>query len=95
MELLKKLLKLLAVRGLTVLIDEHNTSKMCPCGQSELIDTTQGSSGKRVRVHKTDGGACAVLSRVNETATVQMLLAAGAAMRHLEWPKHLARSKRA
>ena len=93
----KKLLKYMAVRGLTILIDEYKTSKMCPCGKSELITQKQEASGKRVRVHKTDGGVCAVLKRVDdrdETATVQDLLVAGAAMQHLAWPTHLCRPQR-
>ena len=91
----KKLLKQLAVKGLTILIDEYNTSKWCPCGQSELIDFTDSNkSGKRVRVHKTGGGVCDVLKQVNdrdETATVQQLMIAQAAMYHLPWPVHLRR----
>ena len=97
----KKLLKLMAVRGLTVLIDEYNTSKMCPCGCAELCDLSKTTAidrsltnGKRVRVHKTDGGDCNVLKQVDdrdELATIQQLLASGRAMAHKEWPSHLLR----
>ena len=34
----KTIVKALAVRGLTFLVDEFNTSKMCPCGQCALCD---------------------------------------------------------
>lgn len=51
----KKLLKRLAVRTVTVLIDEFRTSKQCPCGGGELRDGSTTNDGKRVRVHKTDG----------------------------------------
>ena len=33
----KRLLKVLGATGLTVLLGEYNTSKMCPCGMDELI----------------------------------------------------------
>ena len=90
----KKLLKLMAVRGLTILLDEYKTSKMCPCGHAELGDLKTTTNGKRVRVHKTDGGVCGVLKWVDdrdETATIQQLLASGTAMNHTPWPSHLLR----
>ena len=90
----KRLLKLMAVRGLTVLLDEYNTSKMCPCGHAELVNLKTTTNGKRVRVHKTDGGVCSVLKRVDdrdETANIQQLLASGTAMTHTPWPSHLLR----
>lgn len=60
----KNLVKQLATRGLTVLLDEYNTSKMCPCGASELVDRADASASAdcRPRCHKTVGldGPCCV-----------------------------------
>ena len=50
----KKILKELASRGLTILLDEYNTSKMCPCGTSALQNKNT-SKGCRLRCHTTDG----------------------------------------
>ena len=36
----KKLVKSMAMRGCTIVLDEYNTSKWCPCGASELQDCT-------------------------------------------------------
>ncbi len=92
----KKLVHRLAVRTVTALLDEYRTSKMCPCGADELTDGEGGvTGGERVRVHKTIGGACAVLAGVrdrDELATVNMLLAAQSALRQMRWPLHLCRS---
>ena len=58
----KKVLKSLATRGLTSLLDEYNTSKMCPCGKAELEDVClhdnmPASNG--IRCHKkTSGPEC-------------------------------------
>jgi len=50
------LLKVMAATGLTFLLGECNTSKMCPCGTDELITPEGGANDKRVRVHKTSRG---------------------------------------
>lgn len=94
----KKLLHELAVRGITVLLDEYNTSKYCPCG-TELTNlcsqTKQNHETKRVRVHKTDGDAsCAILALRDdrdELATINMLLIALSTLKGQEWPNHLRR----
>ena len=94
----KKLLKLLATRTTTILIDEYLTSKMCPCGQDKLKDDTfNKTASKRVRVHETSGGVCDVLKQVNdrdETAAINMALAGLTATRHGNWPTHLCRPLR-
>ena len=90
----KKLLKRLATRTVTVLLDEYRTSKQCPCGVGELTDGPIAEVGQRVRVHKTTGGVCNLLARVNdrdELATINMLLAAQSALRQDRWPAHLCR----
>ena len=89
----KRLLKQLAVRGLSFLICESYTSKRCPCGQHDLTDKTF-TDGKRVRVHKTDGGVCNVLKAVcdrDEIACVNMLMVAASAIKKSPWPTHLLR----
>ena len=91
----KKLLKRLAVRTVTVLLDEHKTSQQCPCGGGKLKDFANHDVSKRVRVHKTDGGVCNVLGQVNdrdELAVVNMILAVRSALTHTAWPKHLCRT---
>ena len=88
----KKLVKQLAVRGLTFLLDEYNTSKYCPCG--EILCDVCKAEGVRVRAHKANGGECTVLRAVkdrDELATVNMLLAASKKARGAEWPAHLLR----
>ncbi|MCP4901137.1 MAG: hypothetical protein GY906_29560 [bacterium] len=90
----KQLLKRLAVRTVTVLIDEFRTSKQCPCGGGELRDGSTKNDGKRVRVHKTDGGVCNLLLHVDdrdELATVNMLLATQSVLHQKPWPSHLCR----
>ena len=42
----KKLLKRLAVRTPTILLDKFRTSCRCPCGTSELKDASQSSDGR-------------------------------------------------
>jgi hypothetical protein len=89
----KRLLKQLAVRGLTFLLCEKFTSKRCPCGHDDLRDG-EGNDGVRVRVHRTDGGVCNVLQTVrdrDELACVNMLLATSTALRRVDWPAHLTR----
>jgi hypothetical protein len=89
----KRLLKHLAVRGLTFLLCEKFTSKRCPCGHDDLRDG-ESNGGVRVRVHQTDGGVCNVLQTVrdrDELACVNMLLATSTAFRHVDWPAHLTR----
>ena len=54
----KNIVTLLAVRVPTILLDEFRTSCQCPCGNS--------AHGKRVSVHKTDGGECSVLKLIND-----------------------------
>ena len=90
----KALLKVMAATGLTFLLGEYNTSKMCPCGTDELITPKGGANGKRVRVHKTSGGQCAVLHMVrnrDETADVQFLCCGIRSVRGQAWPAHLCR----
>jgi len=92
----KKLLKHMAVRGVTFLLDEFRTSKCCPCGQGELTDSRSPHSeaSERVRVHKTSGGTCGVLRFCQDRdalATLNMLQAAVAAVQHKSWPEHLRR----
>ena len=63
----KNILKLLCNRGCTVLLDEHRTSRACPCGKADLdtyknnkgppmcvpvVETTERTSC-RIRCHKT------------------------------------------
>ena len=91
----KALLKVMAATGLTFLLGEYNTSKMCPCGTDELITPKGGANGKRVRVHKTSGDACSVLQLVDdrdETADVNFGLAALNSVRGYAWPSHLCSS---
>lgn len=94
----KKLLHQLATRGCTVLLDECNTSKMCPSGTKLANDTTICTTDNetvRVRVHQTTGGdPCGILALRrdrDELATINMGLAVLRALRHLSWPSHLLR----
>ena len=59
----KGILRELCHRGLTVLLDEFRTSKMCPCGHDELK-----TMGDRLRAHKSDGAACSLLAQLGEKA---------------------------
>jgi hypothetical protein len=89
----KKLIKVLAATGVTVLLGEYNTSKMCPCGTDELI-TPSSSNGRRVRVHKTTGDRCSVLKVVDNRDEVSTVQFGCAALRTLVgecWPAHLCR----
>ena len=88
----KALLKVMAATGLTFLLGEYNTSKMCPCETDELITPKGSATDKRVRVHKTSGDACSVLQLVDdrdETADVNFGLAALNSVRGKAWPSHL------
>ena len=100
----KKLLaKQLATKGLTIVLDEFNTSKNCPCGSSELEDvpSSQAAEGNRLRRHKTfgqDGICCVECSLGKENmdrdvlAVINFTLCAGAALGGEERPKHLCRA---
>ena len=80
---------------MTILLDEYRTSKRCPCGLDELIDGSTRIVGKRVRVHKTDGGVCDLLGQVNdrdELAVVNMLLLTRSALGQKPHPAHLCRT---
>jgi hypothetical protein len=54
----KKFIRALASRGVTVVLDEYNTFKMCPCGLCELRDTVSicptnpDNLHRRPRCHK-------------------------------------------
>lgn len=93
----KKLLHQLAVRGLTILIDEYNTSKFCPCGRELMTNpfSKKATETKRVRVHKTAGDdSCAILKYKedrDELATINMLLSALSVLNGKGWPRHLSR----
>ena len=59
----KEVLKSLATRGLTFLLDKYNTSlqRLCPCGKAELEDVClhdnmPAGSGTRLRCHKNTSG---------------------------------------
>lgn len=101
----KALLKLLCTRGPTVLLDEYNTSKICPCGKAEL-ETKQviSNGGSRVRCHKAVGGGdhipCSIAPLLDASgisfdrdilATLNMLQCAACGMRGLPRPTHLCR----
>ena len=91
----KKLVRHLAVRGPTVIMDEYNTSKMCPCGTSELKNVHES---QRLRCHKTvgpDGPCCVECSLGAENmdrdvlAIINFLLCARCALDGKERPDHL------
>ena len=88
------ILRELCHRRLTFLLDEHKTSKMCPCGHDEL-KTTAG----RLRAHKSDGAACPLLRRLGATscdrdalASLNMVSCALCALSGRKRPDHLCRS---
>ena len=95
----KQVVKTLAVRGPVVLLDEYNTSKMCPCGTSELQDKPSTDNDiHRLRCHKVcgQGGPCCVESVLTPAkmdrdvlATINFLLCAGCAVGGRERPEHL------
>ena len=91
----KKLVRSLAVRGPTVIMDEYNTSKMCPCGTSELKNVHESH---RLCCHKTvglDGPCCVECSLGAENmdrdvlAIINFLLCARCALDGKERPDHL------
>ena len=73
-----------AYDGLTFLLDEYKTSKMCPCGHDELKTT-----GYRFRAHKSDGAAC----DRDALASLNMVSCALCALAGRTRPEHLCRSK--
>ena len=93
----KSILKVLSTIGLTVLLGEYNTSKQCPCGKGELITPLShtSTSGSRVRVHKTSGGKCSVLERVEDRDEVSLVNFGISCLRSVNgesWPEHLCRA---
>ena len=104
----KALLKLLCTRGPTVLLDEYNTSKMCPCGKAELETKQVTSNGdSRVRCHKAAGSGdnipCSVAPLLDASkipmdrdilATLNMLQCAACGVRGLPRPAHLCKECR-
>ena len=56
---IKQMIRALASRGVTIVLDEYHTSLMCPCGTSELQDTgaifaiEPNETPRRPRCHKT------------------------------------------
>ena len=87
----KGLLRELCHRGLTFLLDEYRTSKMCPCGHDELKTTSD-----RLRAHKRDGAVCSLLSRLGNTgcdrdalASLNMVSCALCALGGQKRPEHL------
>ena len=98
----KKLAKVLATKGLTIMLDEFYTSKQCPCGHSELEDHPDVPSTKdyRIRRHKTSGqnGNCCVECTLGESkmdrdvlAITNFLLCAKCALSGESRPNHLCR----
>ena len=87
----KGILRELCHRGLTILLDEYKTSKMCPCGHDELKTT-----GNRLRAHKSDGAVCPLLTRLDARfcdrdalASLNMVSCALCALGGLTRPEHL------
>ena len=97
----KSLVKLLAARGLVFLLDEYNTSKMCPCGHYELEDKPdEKNKGTRLRCHKATGpgSPCCVLDAFgplkgdrDSLAVVNLAQCASCALTGKERPEHLKR----
>lgn len=89
----KKWVKFMAHCGLTILLDEYRTSKMCPCGKGHELKTT----GDRLRVHK-NGDGCPFLESLGVAcdrdllATLDMLRCALAALRGEGRPQDISRS---
>ena len=90
----KGILRELCHRGLTILLDEYKTSKMCPCGQDELKTT-----GNRLRAHKSDGAVCPLLTRLDAwscdrdaLASLNMVSCALCALGGRTRPEHLCRT---
>ena len=98
----KKLAKVLATKGLTIMLDEFYTSKQCPCGDSELEDHPDIPSTEdlRIRRHKTSGpnGKCCVECTLGESkmdrdvlAITNFLLCVKCALGGESRPNHLCR----
>lgn len=98
----KKLAKVLATKGLTIMLDEFYTSKQCPCGDSELEDhpNIPSTEDHRIRRHKTSGqnGKCCVECTLGESkmdrdvlAITNFLLCAKCALDGESRPIHLCR----
>ena len=89
----KRLLKVMATKGLVFLLDEYRTSKMCPCGHDELI-TRDDTSSTRLRRHKTGDTACPLMHQIDdrdELACVNMLHCALKAIHGGQRPSFLCR----
>ena len=91
----KGILRALCHRGLTILLDEFKTSKMCPCGHDELKTTSN-----RFRAHKSDGATCSLLTRLgaescdrDALASLNMVSCALCALGGRARPEHLCRTK--
>ena len=99
----KKLAKVLATKGVTLMLDEFYTSRECPCGDSKLVDNLQFSPNAncRPRCHETvgPGGPCCVEHSLgggqkmdrDVLAIVNFLLCASAALKGGARPRHLCR----
>ena len=92
----KQILKHLAVRGVTVLLDEFRTSKMCPCGLSSL---THVIGDRRLRCHQAGGSdecrfTCpsSIVRDRDSLATLNMLQCAQSCLLGHRWPSHLSRT---
>ena len=98
----KRLAKILATKGLTIMLDEFYTSRQCTCGISELQDNSniQDNANCRPRCHKTVGldGPCCVECSLGEEkmdrdvlAIINFLLCIVAALKGQARPTHLCR----
>ena len=92
----KRILKQLAVRGVTVLLEEFRTSKMCPCGLSAL---THVIGDRRLRCHQAGGSdecrfTCpsSIVRDRDSLATLNMLQCAQSCLSGSRWPSHLSRT---
>ena len=61
----KGILRELCHRGLTFLLDEYRTSKMCPCGQHDELKTMAEDNSVRL-TQKSDGATCSLLTRLGD-----------------------------
>lgn len=91
----KGILRELCHRGLTFLLDEYRTSKMCPCGHDELK-----TKALRLRAHKSNGAACPLLTRLGDKscdrdalASLNMVSCALCALSGRRRPEHLCRTR--
>ena len=99
----KKLIKTLATKGMTVVLDEFRTSSECPCGNSELDNIDSDNESYRLRRHKTfeQGNPCCVECSIGSEsmdrdvlAVINFCLCATASLHGQERPNHLCRPKR-